>query len=398
MNKLRRTATWMLVIIGGFIVVLLGYAFTFYPAAYTLRILRWGNSDVYDYQKFPARALPASDEPFQFSFALQEEAVANLFATSATVEGDFEQFLADTGTQAFIVIRNDAVIYENYLNGASRESIVTSFSVAKSFASTLVGIAVADGYIQSIHDPITDYLPELEQRDPAFARITIRDLLMMSSGIRYKEFPFVNGDDVKTYYYPDLRDLALNQTEIDGSPGDAFLYNNYHPLLLGLILERATGMAVADYLAEKVWQPIGMAYDGSWSLDEHGFEKMESGINTRALDFAKFGRLFLREGDWDGKQVVSRAWVQEATSRDTTLSGTYYPEAFLESAPQRFYKYMWWGLVREGATDDYSAIGNYGQFIYISPHKDLIIVRHGEKYGIEYEEWLRLFYDFATDL
>ena len=175
MKKLRRTVTWTLAILSGLLVVVLLYAFTFYPAEYTLRLLRWGDSDVYDYQKFPARAMPASGNPFAFTYALQEEAVAGLFAANPVVEGSFERFLADTGTQAFIVIQDDTVRYERYFNGAARESIVTSFSMAKSFASTLVGVAVADGFIRSIQDPITDYLPELEERDPAFARITIRE-------------------------------------------------------------------------------------------------------------------------------------------------------------------------------------------------------------------------------
>lgn len=398
MRNLRKILAGMLTILLGLAAVLLLYSFTFYPAEYTLRVLRWGNSDVYDYQKFPARTLPASDKPFEFEYALQETAATSLFNTNPIVDGDLERFLADTGTQAFIVIHDDAVLYENYFNGASRDSIVTSFSMAKSFTSALVGIAIDEGHIHSVHDPITDYLPELERRDPAFAQITIRDLLMMSSGIRYEEFPFLNGDDAKTYYYPDLRDLALNHTEIVGAPGAAFLYNNYHPLLLGLILERSTGMAVADYLAQTIWQPIGMAYDGSWSLDERGFEKMESGINAPAIDFAKFGRLFLQRGNWNGTQVVPREWVQEATSIDTSLSEAYYPDWFRESLPNGYYKYMWWGLVREGADDDFAALGNHGQSIYVSPHKNLIIVRHAEEFGVDSSEWMNLFYDFASEL
>ncbi len=106
-----------------------------------------------------------------------------------------------------------------------------------SFTSALIGIAISEGYIQSVDDSITDYLPELLDRDPAFANITIRDLLMMSSGIKYTEFPFVNGDDAKTYYFPDLRQLALEDTFIVGEPNEKFHYNNYHPLLLGMIIE-----------------------------------------------------------------------------------------------------------------------------------------------------------------
>jgi len=393
---MKKRITILLAALFSFIVLIFLFAFLFYPAEYVLRVLRWGNSDVYDYQKFPARMMPASDEPFHFEYDLQETAVTTQFNTNPIVNGDFEQFLADTGTQAFLVIQNDTILYENYFNGTSHDTIVTSFSMAKSFDSTLIGIAIAEGYIHSVNDPITNYLPELAQRDPAFANITIRDLLMMSSGIHYAEFPFVNGDDAKTYYYHDLRDLALNQTEIDGSPGETFLYNNYHPLLLGLILERATGMPIADYLAQKIWQPIGMEADGSWSLDARGFEKMESGINGHAIDFAKFGRLLLNQGNWNGSQIVPATWVEDATNPDPSRSGAYYPDEFYEAYPNGYYKYMWWGMARDDAANDFAARGNYGQIIYVSPHKDLIIVRHGEKDGVESSDWMKLFYDFAT--
>jgi CubicO group peptidase (beta-lactamase class C family) len=100
----------------------------------------------------------------------------------------------------------------------------------------------------------------------------------MASGIRYEEFPLPNGDDALTYYYPDLRALALGETRIAGEPGVRFLYNNYHPLLLGVILERATGRSVTAWLQEKLWTPLGMEFDGSWSLDSEaaGLEKLES--------------------------------------------------------------------------------------------------------------------------
>ena len=132
-----------------------------------------------------------------------------------------------------------------------------SFSVAKSFVSTLVGIAIDEGLIGSVEDPVTDYLPELAVRDPRFERITLRDLLTMSSGIRFWEtdLPWPWTDDTYTYYGVDLRDVGLNGTRIERPPGQEWHYNNYHPLLLGMVLERATGMSVSDYMATRLWQP-----------------------------------------------------------------------------------------------------------------------------------------------
>jgi CubicO group peptidase (beta-lactamase class C family) len=223
----------------------------------------------------------------------------------------------------------------------------------------------------------------------------------MSSGIKYQEFPFLNGDDALTYYHPDLRQLAITETRIMDQPGEYFLYNNYHPLLLGIILERATGQPVAEYFEENIWQRIGAEYPASWSLDEAGFEKMESGINARAIDFAKFGRLFLHNGQWEGEQVISEEWIAESI-KDQGHSAAYYETSFgpeiLNAADGGYYQYMWYGLEREGGADDFYAAGKYGQIIYVSPQANLVIVRHGETYGpgMGLFDWIEIFYSFAT--
>lgn len=215
-----------------------------YPSEYVRRGILWGESDVYDYQKFPERKIEPGDNPFQFEINYEDESVQAFFEADPKID-DLDSFLAETKTQAFLVIHNDRIIYERYFNGGERDSIVTSFSVAKSFTSALVGIAIHEGYIGSVEDPITLHLPELEKRDVRFKNITIRDLLMMASGIKYSdEVPLFHDDGAKTYYYPDLRDIALTGTHIAGHPGEHFLYNNYHPLLLGMILERSTGMII----------------------------------------------------------------------------------------------------------------------------------------------------------
>jgi CubicO group peptidase (beta-lactamase class C family) len=272
--------------------------------------------------------------------------------------------------------------------------------VAKSFVSALVGIAIGEGKIASARDPITKYLPELAERDPRFSQITIEALLRMSSGIRYEEFPFLTGDDAKTYYYPDLRTLALQQTEVVGEPGAAFLYNNYHPLLLGLILERATGVPVPEYLQERIWKPLGMEYPGSWSLDSSttGFPKLESGINARAIDFARFGRLYLNGGAWEGRQVVPADWVAESTRMDPASDrGSYYPDDFELPSAEIGYGYMWWGICRGEDGCDFAAEGNLGQLIYVSPRSNLIMVKNSSGYGdLSWRQWDDLFSRVAT--
>ncbi|MGB2896635.1 MAG: serine hydrolase [Anaerolineales bacterium] len=385
-KALGKVALWTLAVLAGLVGLILVWAFLSYPAEYLLRSIRWGDSDVYDYQKFPSRPLAASSSPYYFKEEPAEAMVQALFEQNPAID-DLDDFLEQTQTQAFIVIQNDAVLYEKYFNGAARDTIVTSFSCAKQWDSALIGAAIDDGYIQGVDDPITDYLPELAERDPAFSNITIYDLLRMSSGIEYDGLGGLDGDDSKTYYYPDLRKLALEETTVVASPGSGFLYNNYHPLLLGMILERASGMSVTAYLETRIWQPIGMEFDGTWSLDSEtsGFEKMESGINGRAIDFAKFGRLFLNNGVWNGTQVLPADWIVESTSPDTASVG-YYP----------YYKYGWESEMHGESDYDYYAEGHHGQEIYVSPSKNLIIVRNGEAYGEFGQTWPDIFYKFAS--
>ncbi len=389
--------------ITGALLALIGFALLVsclvYPPTYVYRVLWWNLADVNDHRRFPAQELETRPAEFSFRRSLDEARVAGLFEAQPEVDR-LDEFLAARDTQAFLVIQDDAILYEKYFGGAARDSVVTSFSVAKSFVSALVGIAIGEGKIGGVRDPITAYLPELSERDSRFSLITIEDLLRMSSGIRYAEFPFLTGDDAKTYYYPDLRTLALRHTRIVGQPGTAFHYNNYHPLLLGLILERATGVPVAEYLQEKIWKPLGMEYPGSWSLDSTAtrFPKMESGINARAIDFARFGWLYLQGGAWEGRQIVPAAWVAESTRMEPRSDrGSYYPTEFdLPSASLR-YGYMWWGICRGERDCDFAAEGNLGQLVYVSPRSKLIMVKNSSGYGdLTWHQWDDLFSRAAT--
>jgi CubicO group peptidase (beta-lactamase class C family) len=145
-----------------------------------------------------------------------------------------------------------------------------------------------------------------------------------------------------------------------------------------------------------------MEFEGSWSLDggSSGFEKMESGINARAIDFAKFGRLFLRKGNWEGTQVIPASWVEESTQEDTSLNReNYYPKkGVLGVLKNGYYKYMWWGISRGENEFDFFALGNHGQFIYVAPQKNLIIVRNGESFGKSRMQWIEGFRAFADAL
>lgn len=399
LRKALRVSLWLLVAAAGAFLVLLVIAFLSYPAEYVLRVFAWGDSDVFDWQKFPSHPLHAASTPYRLA-EMPDSDLPALFADLAAAP-DWEAFLEENHTQSLVVVHDGAIAFEGYFNGAQRDSIVTSFSVAKSFTSALIGIAIGEGYITSADDPITKYLPELAVRDPRFGDITIRDLLLMASGLEYEEFrlPGLNSDDPLTTYYPDQRWLALNNTHVLDPSGAYFQYNKYHPQLLGLILERTTGMTPTEYLQTRIWDPLGMQYGGSWSTDSEAsdFEKMETGINARAIDFAKFGQLYLQGGNWNGVQVVPAEWVAQSTQPylPDDYSG-YYPEWFADFPGQGYYGLMWWGIAREDGGYDFTAEGDKGQFIYVSPDRSLVIARNGIDYGISFFEWLQLFSAFAS--
>ncbi len=371
---------------------LMAYLSLRYSPEYMKREMFGHLGTVYDYRVLPEHKLAASPGPFYYGEDTSKEEQVEAALENDPRVGNLEAFLEGTNTQAFLVIQDDTVIYERYFKNTQRDSIVTSFSVAKSFLSALTGIAIKEGLIKSPEDAITVYLPELGERVQRFRDMQVRHLLMNASGLRYlSDEPFYTGDGNLTYSFDNLRHLALTETEVVEPPGKTFVYNNYNPLLLGLILERVTGKTVTEYLQEKLWTPLGMEYDGSWSLDSEksGFEKMESGLNARAVDFAKLGSLYLKGGSWNGKQIVPAGWVAASTQDSGVLQGK-----------PLYYGYLWWGKNCNPGSQDFSAVGNFGQFVYVSPDRNLVIVRNGEEYGLEDEfaDWTDLFCHFTKAL
>jgi CubicO group peptidase (beta-lactamase class C family) len=358
------------------------------------RAVMWGESDVDDYRRFPARRIAAGPDRFGFRRPAAGNQVPpaplrriSVWDGTRQLQWDLERFLAASQTTAFLIARGDTLLYEGYFNGYHRESTQTSMSVAKSVLGALVGIAVGEGRIGSVDDPITRYVPELAERDRRFGRITLRHLLAMRSGLRYQEDGGPWGDDTGTYYAPDLRALALTRTEVVEVPGRRFLYNNFNPLLVGLALERATGMPVASYLEQRLWRPLGMEADGSWSLDSRrsGFEKMESGLNARAVDFAKLGLLVAQDGRFRGRQLLPRTWVQDLTRVPTGVG----------EAPAPGYRFFWW-VQDDRHPPAVFARGKYGQHLYVVPDSDLVLVRFGRDAG--YPHWPQLLSDLARQL
>jgi len=357
---------------------------------YAYRTLVWGDSDIQDYEKFPYRDIQNAPPAFQFQPASASEAFQ--------APPGFEDLLAESGTTAFLIIQGDKLLYEKYFNGFERDSWFTSFSVAKSFDSALIGKAISEGLIDSIDDPVVKYIPELKGR--GLNALTIRNLLRMDCGVSYSESDFLDlfgsqGDDSKTYYMPDLRLLALTIKSSQEAIGTCFRYNNYYPILEGMILERVTGLPVSEYLQERLWKPLGMEYPATWSINQagDGLEKMESGINARAIDYAKFGRLYLNKGNWNGTQILPEAWVVESTAPDPNDNRPQAGDVTLPE-PDGYYGYHWWGIKRENGLYDYTAVGHLGQYIFVRPDQNLILVRLGTETSTGVD-WFTKFMEIA---
>jgi len=360
-----------------------------------------GDASVMDYDIFKKRKINGSVNPKKFNSALQsKDTILQAFLNTEFMNTyypkntNFETFLERSQTSAFLVLQNDMIVYENYFNGFNKKSVFTSFSMAKSFVSVLVGLAIKDGYIKSETDKITDYIPELAKKDTRFSHISIRDLLSMSSGIAYSGDGFPSDDDF-TYISPNLRKTTLDNVKIADEPQKYWHYNNYNPLLLGIILERVTHKSISNYLEEKLWTKMG-GNDASWSIDENGFEKMESGINCSAIDYAKFGLLMLNSGNFNGEQIIPKSWVQKSTQPENKVKGYY---DYLQDH-NTYYQYFWWGKMRDKSQNDFFALGNKGEYIYINPKKKLVIIRLGFEYGMftpSFESWPELFYQFASN-
>ena len=371
---------------------------------YLYRYFVWGaqritSSRSDDYRNYGSQPIDKAPTAFHFAPGNRDEipATVEYEEGKAVKRVALSELLRSTGTHAFIVARDNQVLYEGYFNGFERDSVCTSWSLAKSFTSALVGMAISEGYIKSLDDPITNYLPELKDR--GFDAITIRNLLTMGSGIQYRIGFFPWDEFVLAGYYPNLRQLLLSDLKIMEPPGQSFHYNNFNTELIGMILERTTGRAPSQYLQEKIWKPIGAEYPATWSIDseEDGFEITPILLNARAIDFAKFGRLYANDGNWDGKQIIPRHWVVESTTRDPNDRRPW--ETFSRWQDKGgYYKYFWWGVSQASGDYSFMGIGTYGQFIFVCPRTRVVIVRMADDDGIDPPYWREVFQYIADQI
>lgn len=314
------------------------------------------------YKAFPYKTIQPAKKPFYFKKTAAIGAIGKQVIVNSQpirpVAITLDQYLEKSPTRSFIIIRNDSIIYEKYCHGFNDKSTVTSFSIAKSFLNILLGIAIERGYIKSVKQPICDFFPELDRNK--LGNVTIEHLLRHTSGIGFKRASY-------QYYTTNIAKQYTKLLNLRRQPGTKFVYDNGGSQTLGMLLERAYKKDLAQILQEEIWQPCGMEYPITWSTDSKKHMQIKSFccLNGTTIDFAKIGRLFLNNGNWDGKQIVSQQWVKESLTPDSQLGGL------------RTEKYHWWLLPdSDGA---FYAGGLYGQYILVYPKKNLIIVRFAER-------------------
>jgi CubicO group peptidase (beta-lactamase class C family) len=339
---------------------------------------RWG-SPAPELQEriFASRPVEAPPATFHFHRPAAERTDLDTI-TVRTHDGGWitwAEYMESRRLRAFLVIRNDTILYERYRAGVADSTRIGSYSMAKAFTSALLGLALADGTVGSLDDPVTAYLPELA-RNPAYDGVTLRHLLEMRSGIEYRRaqggpLQQLRSHDARFYYTRDLRAAMAGMRRAE-PPGGRWDYRDSDSQLLAWVLTRATGKTLAEQLERGIWGRIGAEFDASWSLDRRGgMEKAATGVNAAARDYARFARLFLEHGEWEGERVVPAAWVERSTTLDTTRTrpevGTWW---------RMQHRAYWWIPMQDWERErDFFADGARGQRLYVHPPSRTIIVQ-----------------------
>lgn len=324
------------------------------------------------YRLLPSRHLEPSSQPHHFPNGSAIDLPTDFDFLGDTV--DTEQFLDVTDTAALLILRDGAVVHEQYRLTGGPEVQWMSMSVAKSFISALVGIAVEQGHIRSIHDPISDYIDA--EPGSAYDGVSIKDVLQMSSGARWNEDYSDPGSDIARLGAAmgpgGSLDHFVATAEPDVAPGTVCQYNSTDTQALGALLVRATGQSITDYMQQHLYEPLGMQHDGYWLLDAHGREMAFGGLNLTARDFAKLGELYRHGGSWNGRQVVPAEWAAASVVADAPHLECGRPVIAGGTLPEG-YGYQWW--LMPGGAGQYSAIGVYNQWVFVSPRDRVTIVK-----------------------
>ena len=331
------------------------------------------------YELFPTSNLVPSNNPSSFEIESMIELPNSFVYESRSV--DVNEYLDRTDVSALLILKDGKIRYENYWLTGGREVKWISMSVGKSFVSALIGIALDQGHIKSIQDPVTIYVPQL--KDSAYDGVSIKDILQMSSGASWNEdYGDPNSDinrSVRIFALGGSLDEFAASLTNENEPGTFNRYNSTDTQVLGMLLREATGTSVTEFMQKMLWDPIGAEDNAYWLLDSENMEVAYGGLNATARDYAKLGELYRLRGRMNNKQIIPEKWVDESVRPDAPhlMPG----ENSMSDYPLG-YGYQWWIPDESG---DYMAIGVYNQFIYVSPKNNSVVVQLAANkiYGVD---------------
>ena len=313
---------------------------------------------------FPTRIVPRGRESQPLPTASKQ--LTNFTFESAGVTYDLYDYLAEGRVSALLVLKQGSIAFEKYFMGNDENTRWMSMSVVKSIAATLVGAAIKDGHIQSIDDPVTQYLPQFI--GTAYEGVTVKHLLQMASGVKWNETYTDPSSDRRAMLEAQIAQKSGEILKLMASlprvaePGTRHNYSTGETQVVGALVAAATGTTVSDYLSQKIWSKVGMESDASWWLDApNGLEIGGSGLSATLRDYGRFGLFLLNNGVVNGESVLPDGWVNTASSQQV-INGKKVD-----------YGYMLWPL----GNKTYAALGIFGQFIYVDPERDLVVVMWG---------------------
>ncbi len=336
---------------------------------YFIKALIYQTANIDDYKIFPNNTVETEDPE---EWKLHED-----YNTQKLPKEKLEK-IKTYKPVAFVVVKDKKIFHEQYWGGYNQYSLVNCFSATKSIVSLLMGIAIDEGKINGVEQRVGDFLPAYNEGQSK--EITIKHLLTMSSGLKWKEgyaSPF--SVTTRAYYGRNLEKL-INKLKVAEEPGKEYSYQSCNTQILSFIIEKATGKTISEYASEKLWKPLHAEQDALWSLDrKDGNEKAYCCFSSTARDFARIGQLILDDGKWNNKQIISNEYLEQALE----------PAKYLVDKESKkhvdFYGYHWWILHHKGHKIPY-ARGIMGQYIFIFPWENAVVVRLGHKRDKEYQQ------------
>lgn len=323
----------------------------------------WGKHSIHDYKTHPTRLVASGGAPQYWPLDSNYN--------KGVIPDSLMAIIDSNDTHAFIVIQNGKLLYEKYWDGYTPKTLSGSFSAAKSIISLLIGIALDEGKIKSLDEPVSNYVPHF--KNEGLDKVRIKDLLTMSSGTNYRESDLSYFSLNASAYYGDDEGYLISKLKAKEPAGVNWQYRSADTQVLGFIVEKAFGQNISDLVSERFMKPMGAEADALWLLDGNKqHEKAFCCFNGVAHDYARFGQLVLNNGNWNGKQIVSESYIKAATT-----PASYLKDPYENGNPVDFYGYQYW-MFKEQGHDVVAQNGLFGQYVFIIRDKNAVVVRLGE--------------------